>query len=201
MPHTLPVPPLGTFEFSSEFLPEEVDYSEAFDFGVDFSFLPEVDFLATSTPGDDAFEYDNVSCDVSFASYVSFSSNPKRKKRMKRSKNRTNYRASVRTSCWYINFLAPGNVREMTHELSTSDRYGEFHHCFRMPLCKVEELTTLLMTWGYVREPRTFWRAQEFRERTELLVMSSLYVLGRGASFCSLRPLCHISASECRCFF
>ena len=65
MPRTLPVPPLGSFEFSSEFLPEEVDYSEAFDFGVDFSFLPEVDFLATefeydnvSTPGDDEFEYD-----------------------------------------------------------------------------------------------------------------------------------------------
>ena len=64
MPRTLPVPPLGSsFDFSSEFLPEEVDYSEAFDFGVDFSFLPEVDFLATSTPGDDEFEYDNVSCD------------------------------------------------------------------------------------------------------------------------------------------
>ena len=130
MPHTLPVPPLGSFEFSSEFLPEEVDYSEAFDFGVDFSFLPEVDFLATSSPGDDEFEYDNVSCDVSFVSYVSLLSDPKRrrqKKRKKRSKNRTNYRASVRTSCWYINFLAPGHVRELTHELSTSDRYSEFH--------------------------------------------------------------------------
>ena len=152
MPDTLPVPPLDSLAFSSEFLPEEVDYSEAFDFGVDFSFLPEVDFLATSTPSDDDFGYDNVSCDVSFVSYVSLSSNPKRrsqKKRKKRSKNRTNYRASVRTSCWYINFLAPGHVRELTHELSTSDRYGEFRHWFRMPLCKVEELTTLLMTWGF----------------------------------------------------
>jgi hypothetical protein len=109
MPCTLPEPPLGSFDFSSEFLPEEVDYSEAFNFGVDFSFLPEVDFLATSTPGDDEFEYDNVSCDVSFVSYVSLSSDSKRccrKKRKKRSKNRTNYRASVRTSCWYINYLA-----------------------------------------------------------------------------------------------
>ncbi len=41
MPNTLPVPPLGSLDFSSEFLPEEVDYSEAFDFGVDFSFLPD----------------------------------------------------------------------------------------------------------------------------------------------------------------
>mgnify|MGYP006168696227 CR=1 FL=1 len=150
MPRTLPVPPLGSsFDFSSEFLPEEVDYSEAFDFGVDFSFLPEVDFFATSTPGDDEFEYDDVSCDVSFVSYVSLSSDPKRcrrKKRKKRSKNRTNYRASVRTSCWYINYLAPVNVRELTHELSTSDRYGKICHWFCMPLCKVEELTTLLMT-------------------------------------------------------
>ena len=118
MPLTLPVPPLGSFKFSSEFLPDEVDYSEAFDFGVDFSFLPEVDFLATSTPGDDEFEYNNVSCDVSFVSYVSFLSDPKCchcwKKRKKRSKNCTHYRASVRTSCWYINYLAPGNVRELT---------------------------------------------------------------------------------------
>jgi len=44
MPFTLPVPSLGCFIFNSEFLPEEVDYSEAFDFGVDFSFLPEVFF-------------------------------------------------------------------------------------------------------------------------------------------------------------
>ena len=132
MPRTLPVPPLGSFEFSSEFLPEEVDYSEAFDFGVDFSFLPEVDFLATSTPGDDDFEYDNVSCDVSFVSYVSLLSDPKRrrqKKRKKRSKNRTNYRASVRTSCWYINYLAPGHVRELTHEL-VSHAYHH-RHCRR----------------------------------------------------------------------
>ena len=143
---------------------------------------------------------------VFFVSYVSFSSNPKRrrkKKRKKRSKNRTNYCASVRTSCWYTNYLAPGNVWELTHELSTSERYGEFRHWFCMPLCKVEELTTLLMTRGYLREPRTFWCAQEFRECTEpeLLVMSSLYVLGRGASVRSLRPLCHISTSECRAFF
>ena len=44
MPRTLPVPPFGSsFDFSSEFELEEVDFSEAFDFGVDFSFLPDVD--------------------------------------------------------------------------------------------------------------------------------------------------------------
>jgi hypothetical protein len=27
---------------------------------------------------------------------------------------------------WYRNFLRPGMTRDLTHELSTSDRYGEF---------------------------------------------------------------------------
>jgi hypothetical protein len=50
MPRILPVPPLGSFEFSSESLPEEVCYSEAFSIGVDFSFLPEVDFYPPQLP-------------------------------------------------------------------------------------------------------------------------------------------------------
>jgi len=43
MPLTIPESPFGSFDFSSEFLPE-VNFSEVFDFGVDFSFLPQVDF-------------------------------------------------------------------------------------------------------------------------------------------------------------
>ena len=85
--------------------------------------------------------------------------------------------------------------------LSSSDRDGEFCHFFRMPLSKVEELTTKLVLRGCVREPRTHWRKQEFRDRAELLVMSALYILAHGASFRSLRPLCHISKSECTIFF
>jgi hypothetical protein len=60
----------------------------------------------------------------------------------------------------------------------------------------------LLMSRGCIREPRTHqWQMQEFRNRTELLVMSALYILGHGASFCSLPPLCHMSKSECTNFF
>ena len=41
----------------------------------------------------------------------------------------------------------------------------------------------------------------EFRNRPKLLVMSSLYILGHGASFRSLRPLCHMSKRDCTNFF
>ena len=70
-----------------------------------------------------------------------------------------------------------------------------------MPLSKVEELTEKLITRGYVRFPRTRCRQAEFRERTELLVMSSLYLLGTGAAFRSCRSLCSICTSEVRKFF
>jgi hypothetical protein len=59
----------------------------------------------------------------------------------------------------------------------------------------------LLITRGYIREPRMHWPANEVRDHTELLVLSLLYILGCGASFCSLQPLCHISLSECCTFF
>jgi hypothetical protein len=70
-----------------------------------------------------------------------------------------------------------------------------------MPLYKVEELTTLLVSRGCIREPRTYWQMQEFRDPKELLVMSALYILGHGASFQSQWPLCHMSKSECTNFF
>jgi hypothetical protein len=107
----------------------------------------------------------------------------------------------VKNSSWYRNFTAPGATRDLTHELSSSDRFGEFRHYFRMPLSKVEELTEKLITRGYVPFPRTRCRQAEFRERTELLVMSSLFLLGTGAAFCSCRSLCSISTSEVRKFF
>ena len=47
-----------------------------------------------------------------------------RRRRHRRCMNRHYRIESVRTSCWYLNFLKPGQVRDMTHELSLSDRYG-----------------------------------------------------------------------------
>jgi hypothetical protein len=102
---------------------------------------------------------------------------------------------------WYRYFIRPGIKRDLAHELSSSDRYGHFCHYFRMPLSKVEELTNLLITRGYVPFPRTKSRQAEFREHTELLVMCSLYLLGTGAVFRACQPLCSISTSEVRKIF
>jgi hypothetical protein len=45
-------------------------------------------------------------------------------------------------------------TREITHELSSSDQFGEFQHWFRMPLSKVEDLTNILIDRGYIITPR-----------------------------------------------
>jgi hypothetical protein len=107
----------------------------------------------------------------------------------------------VKHSSWYRNFTAPGETRDLTHELSSSDRFGKFGHYFCMPLSKVEALMDTLITRGYVRLPRTRCRQAVFCERTELLVMASLYLLGTGAVFRSCRSLCLICTSEVRNFF
>jgi len=115
--------------------------------------------------------------------------------------NRHYHVVSVTQSAWYRYFTCPGRVRDLTREISASDWFSQFHHFFRMPLSKVEELTNLLMERGYVPFPRTRSRQAEFKERTELLVMSSLYILGTGVSFRSCQPLCYISTTEVRKFF
>jgi hypothetical protein len=98
----IPGLPFGHFDFGSEFL-LNVNFSEAFNFNGDFSFLPEVDFLATSSLGDEAFEYDNKSCNFSVKSKALLRlQDPRRCRQKKHAKNRTNYRASVMTFCWYI---------------------------------------------------------------------------------------------------
>jgi hypothetical protein len=66
---------------------------------------------------------------------------------------------------------------------------------------KVEELTNILIDRGYIIPPRSHRRCAVFHERSELLVMSALYLLGTGAAFRSCKPLCGISTSEVRKFF
>ena len=71
-----------------------------------------------------------------------------------------------------------------------------------MPLSKVERLADILIDRGYVQPPRLLLCRAEFRERTELFVMLSLYLLGRSAAFFSCRILCNISTLEiCHFFF
>ncbi len=48
---------------------------------------------------------------------------------------------SVRESCWYQNFLKPGETRELQMEMSSSDSDDKFRCAFCMSLEKVEHLT------------------------------------------------------------
>jgi len=169
----------------------DADFGRAFDFGDAF---------------DAAFgNFDgSVTADVDDASFGNFSEDsgrPRRRRRKIRRSNRVYRVESVRESAWYRYFTRPGMTRDLTHELSSSDRFGHFRHYFRMPLSKVEELTDMLINQGYVRLPRSLCRRAEFRERTELLVMSSIYLLANGAAFRAIQPMCSISTSEVRKFY
>jgi hypothetical protein len=126
----MPRPPthdfLGLSELSSVFLEDiHVDFSAKFDFRANFAaFDPDNDKSGSVTP-------DSVS-----GLFSSGSGSPRRRRcrRCRRRHMNRLYRIeSVRTSCWYLNFLKPGTVRDMTHELSLSDRFGEFCHWFRLP--------------------------------------------------------------------
>ena len=188
------------FNFGADFGDFGGDFGASFGidvyFGGGFGNFAFADFFGDSVTSD--FEVDSCG---SFASDDTGGHRRRKIGRQRRRSNRLFRVESVKKSCWYRNFTAPGKIRDLTHELSSSDRFGEFRHFFRMPLSKVEELTEKLITRGYVRYPRTRCRQAEFRERTELLVMSSLYLLGTGAAFRACRSLCSISTSEVQKFF
>ena len=202
-PHTGVSLPLTEFNFGDFGGDFGASFGFDADFGAVFGNFP--DFFGGSVTSD--FEGDSCgsssddwSCESSSDDWSGHRRRQRRQRRHRRS-NRLFRVESVKNSSWYRNFTAPGETRDLTHELSSSDRFGEFRHYFRMPLSKVEELTEKLISRGYVRLPRTRCRRAEFRERTELLVMSSLYLLGTGAAFRSCRSLCSICTSEVRKFF
>ena len=189
-PHVgLPLPQTE-FCFGADFGDFGGDFGASFgldaDFGAVFGNFP--DFFGGSVISD--FEVD--SCGSSSNDRSGGHCRRLRRRRRRCRPNRLFRVESVKNSSWYRNFTAPGVTRDLTHELSSSDLFGKFHHYFRMPLSKVEALTDTLITRGYVRYPRTRCRQAEFRERTELLVMLSLYLLGTGAAFRSCRSLCSI---------
>ncbi len=81
-------------------------------------------------------------------------------------------------------------------------RFGEFRQWFHMSLGKVEELTTILINREYITRPRSHHLRKVFWERSELLVMSALYLLVTGATFRCCKPLCGICTSEvCKFFY
>ena len=196
--------PAWTYDFGADF---GGDFGVQFDFGASFGF--GADFGAAFGDFADLFEESSVSTtelDDVFGDEDNAIGRKrgrrgrKRGRRVRRS-NRLYRIESVRTSMWYQRFTKEGTTRQLTHELSSSDRFGSFRHFFSMPLSKVQSLAYILITRGYIKKHRTRFRQVEFEDRTELLVMSALYMLGRGASFRSCQDMCNISTSEVRKFF
>jgi hypothetical protein len=108
---------LPAFDFLSEFLPPP-NFGESFRFDTLFDFdEPDNSPLVGG--------YDDDSCSFSIESFVSVSRR-RRARRRKRRSNRVYRKQSVLFSPWYVNFLRPGFTRDLTHELSSSDRFGEF---------------------------------------------------------------------------
>ena len=143
----------GLHEFLSKFM-MDIDFS--FDFGAKFSRF--------SKSGDDSsglYEYDGVSCGFSIEAFAA-GRRCRHQRRRPHRPNRHHHIQSVLTSCWYINFLEPGQTCDMTHNLSSSDRFGKFCHWFRMSLAKVEELTCRLIARGYIQHPRSLMHRDEF---------------------------------------
>jgi hypothetical protein len=172
--------PLTDFNFGADFGDFGGDFGASFGFDADFGavFGNFADFVGGSVTSD--FEVD--SCGSSSDDRSGHCRRQKRRRRRRRP-NRLFRVESVKNSSWHRNFTAPGVTRDLTHELSSSDCFGKFRHYFRMPLSKVEALMDTLITRGYVWFLRSRCHQAKFCERMELLVMSSLYLLGTGAAF------------------
>jgi hypothetical protein len=192
--------PLVAVDPSDEF---EREILREFDF-MDFDFARQFNFSRVFEGGGDrsvgSFDSNAVSVEYSHDD-AARGGYRCRQHRRQRCSNRMYRIESVKTSCWYREFLWPGPVRELTYELSLRDRYSEFRDFFRMPLSKVDELVDIFVQRGYIPTPRSLFRRGEFQERAELLVMAALHILAKGATFKSCRTLTHISTSEVRKFF
>jgi len=175
--------PLASFDHLAEFLPPAIDFGEGFWFDEPFNFGDSGDGLSVNATGGSLSygAYDDASCSFSVESSVQLRHRHRHCKQ--RRPNRLYRKESVKLSSWYRNFLRPGMTHDLTHELSTSDRYGEFRSLFRMPLSKVEELADIFISRGYIEVPRSLKFCEEFRERADLLVMSALYRLGNDKPF------------------
>ncbi len=119
---------LPAYDYLSEFLPA-ANFGESFQFEF-FDFADGAFVTADSEDG--------VSCSTSVESSA-IVNRLRCRRRRKRRPNRHAYRKqSVLLSPWYVNFLLPGKTRDLTHELSRSDRFGEFQSLFRINLEKME---------------------------------------------------------------
>ena len=166
---------LNDFDFGADFSDFGGDFDASFGFDAGFgAVFGNVDF-ADFFEGSVTSDFEVGSCGSS-SDDRSGDCRRQRRRRRRRRPNQLFRVESVKNSSWYRNFTEPGVTRDLTHALSSSDRFGEFRHYFRMPLSKVEALTDTLITRGYVRFPGSRCRQAEFHEQTELLVMLSLYL-------------------------
>ena len=102
------------FDFSAKFL-------AVFGFG---DFLPADDLLFSFGSYDNKF--DNSSFTFSVESYLGVGKHRRRCRKERSPNSQYRKKSSVKKSCWYREFLRPEMTRDLTHELSTSDMFGEF---------------------------------------------------------------------------
>jgi hypothetical protein len=163
--HIIP-PPLSSFTRVSPHClddnPFSLDYTleflAAFDFGCKFGWNGNV---SDASAGSLLFRFgsykeDNASFSFFVESYVGFGCG--RHCHCCRRKHCTNHlyrKKCAKQSCWYKIFLGPGITHNLTHELLTTDWYGKFWSWFQMPLFKVEELTDIFISHGYLKPARS----------------------------------------------
>ena len=149
------------FNFGADFGDFGGDFGASFGFDADFGavFGNFADFFGFGGSVTSGFEVDSCgsSSDDRSGHHLQ-----QRRRWCRRRPNRLFGVESVKNSSWYRDFTAPGVTRDLTHELSSSDRFGKFRHYFRMPLSKVEALTDTLITRGYIRFPRSRCRRRSY---------------------------------------
>ncbi len=142
------------YNFLSEFLPA-IDFGESFRFDgcFDFDDLGEDGGVSDDSNSPSFGGYDDISCSLSIESRVQLRHccHHWKKRRKKCHLNCLYRKDSVTLSSWYRNFLWPGLTRDLIHELSSADCYGEFCYLFQMPLLKVEELMDIFISCGYIQ--------------------------------------------------
>ena len=153
MPLPYPQDPFAPYDFAKEYqdlmiLDEDLNFGDY----AEFAFESE----SKDTGGSEG---------TSIASVDTVARPPRRRYPCVRRPKRHLIFRSVKTSCWYLNYLKPGAAGNLTYELSASDRFGEFHHWFRMPLVKVDQLTEILKMNGCITKPRSLCCRAEFSKK------------------------------------
>lgn len=102
--------------------------------------------------------------------------------RRNRRGNRFGYKfGNIYHSNYYRKFLHP-SVRARIYEQSR-DRTSTFRSLFRVPLSKIDYLTDMFMSRGWVTYTHRCSEPQQLYDRTQILIMTSLEHLGNRRPF------------------